>query len=390
MVINYCKVNNMNDCKFNINDSNVLISFTGNCETITLPKGIIEIGSRAFENCKDLKSIQFNKELKVVKNLAFNNCSSLEEVSFNEGIETIYDCAFQNCSSLKSIKIPSSLKQFVLFDENYSIFDGCPNIESIVIDERNTNYSSCRSNVIFDKRTSTLLFGCSTSKIPPETKIIGSRSFYKQVKLKSIELPEQLETIKNEAFYGCHQLKQLYIPKRVTKICFTSFIGSKLDHIEVDTDNLSYKVVDNVLIEKNNNVTVLATKQASVPDCVSGIGDYSFAFNIIKKIYIPSPVKTIGALAFMNSEMEEVFVREGTQEILDRAFYGCHNLKTVYLPHSLMNNIDYDMDFGVAKSAFFDCPSLHTIIFNGTKEEWLRLLDECNLFFKNIEVKCID
>ena len=356
-------------------------------KTIVLPSGITKIASRAFENCKNLESIQFNKELKEIRELAFLNCTSLKELNLNEGLETIYDCAFQNCSSLEMVMLPSSIKQFVLFDNIFSIFDGCYNIKKIVINEHNSFYSSCDSNVIFDKKTATLLFGCATSKIPLSTKAIGSRCFFKQTNLKEIELPNGLETIKSEAFYGCYQLKRLFVPKSLTKIDASAFIGTELAIIESDIDNPSFKSIDNVLIAKESNTVVLAAKNSSIPSDVKIIGEYSYAGSKLKKIIIPSNVKLIEAAAFLNSDMEELVVSEGVLEMMSSAFSGCHNLKTVYLSHSLIKNIDFEMDFGIAKNAFFDCPSLKIIIFNGSEEEWLRLSSERKLSFKNVEIR---
>lgn len=346
-----------------IDERGILTKCADDRESIVLPKGIVGIASRAFENCAKLESIQCN-----------------------EGLETIYDCAFLNCPSLKKIVFPSSLKRFALFDESFSVFEGCPNIETILIDGNNARYSSCGANVIFDKKTSTLLFGCRHSRIPPETKVIGSRSFYKEAGLADIELPEALTKIAGEAFYGCRGLGRLSVPKNLMEIDPTAFFGAELDAIEIDPENPVFQVIDGVLMTKDG-VTVLSVKHAPVPASATAIGDNSFEGSRLDSVVIPPSVRTVGSGAFLNSSMKELVVSEGVKEILNRAFSGCHDLKKVYLPHSLLDNIDFDMDFGIARNAFFDCPALRTIVFRGSEEEWMGLCEECGLSFKGVEIQ---
>lgn len=366
----------------------VFVKCPADCVEVTIPNGIKEIAGRAFENCTKLKSIHFNDELEIIKQYAFNGCSSLKEIVLNEGLKTIVDCAFINCSSLKSVYIPSSLEEFVLFDNYFSIFEGCQNINSITIGDGNKRYSSLNSNVIFDLDKATLLFGCSNSTIPPQTKTIGCRAFYKQNLLKNIDLPDGLLSIENQAFYGCFQLRELSIPKSVMKIDSSAFIATNLESVKVDSNNLVFEEIDNVIINKENKSTILSAKNAIVPEDVVIIGKYSFAYNNLKRITIPHSVKIVDDKAFIGSKAEEIVVQEGVLEIGSAAFRECQNLKTVYLPHSLLNNIDFEMDFGIANNAFFMCPSLSLIVFDGTKKEWKMLCSECGLSFKQVEIIC--
>lgn len=55
----------------------------------------------------------------------------------------------------------------------------------------------------------------------------------------------------------------------------------------------------------------------------------------LKKIELPSGLKTIGIDAFSESGLEEIHIPEGVTSIDEYAFYNCKNLKTIFLPKSL-------------------------------------------------------
>ncbi len=64
----------------------VLVTYTGNKESITLPKGITSIGDNAFQGNKKITS-----------------------VTIPDGVTSIGTRAFQNCNRLQDIRLPKKL-----------------------------------------------------------------------------------------------------------------------------------------------------------------------------------------------------------------------------------------------------------------------------------------
>lgn len=62
-----------------------------------------EICAYAFQDCKDLKYIEFPSQIKKIKRGAFKGCTSLEKVPISKDIEYIGKEAFDGCSSLQEL-----------------------------------------------------------------------------------------------------------------------------------------------------------------------------------------------------------------------------------------------------------------------------------------------
>lgn len=86
-----------------------------------IPEGTTEIIEMAFQDCKNLVSVEIPGSVRVINYGAFYGCTGLTSVIIPEGVEEIHDCAFKGCTSLTSVTLPKSIKQ-VSFDA----FDGCP------------------------------------------------------------------------------------------------------------------------------------------------------------------------------------------------------------------------------------------------------------------------
>ena len=80
-------------------------------ENIIIPKNVSEIQARAFENCRNLKEVIFEKgnKLETVGEEVFRYCKSLAEIRLPEGLKSIGDDVFLGCESLKGIRLPDGL-----------------------------------------------------------------------------------------------------------------------------------------------------------------------------------------------------------------------------------------------------------------------------------------
>ena len=81
-------------------------------EMITIPPSVLTIGERAFDRCKQLRTVIFssNAQLKTIAGEettysggAFSNCEALSAISIPASVEMIGERAFLGCTSLRTI-----------------------------------------------------------------------------------------------------------------------------------------------------------------------------------------------------------------------------------------------------------------------------------------------
>ena len=78
-------------------------------ERVNLNEGLESIGNRSFENSNSIKELKFPSTLKSIGEKSFYETSSLVKLELNDGLETIGENAFLGCRSLKSVTIPASV-----------------------------------------------------------------------------------------------------------------------------------------------------------------------------------------------------------------------------------------------------------------------------------------
>ena len=81
----------------------------GKFSEFTIPEGTTEIGARAFQYCKQLKSIIIPGSVKSIGVDAFEYCESLTDVYISEGCETLEYGSFAYCKTLKNVTLPASI-----------------------------------------------------------------------------------------------------------------------------------------------------------------------------------------------------------------------------------------------------------------------------------------
>lgn len=73
-------------------------------ERVQIPASVKEIGTEAFSNCPDLRSVEFaeGSQLRVMGNFCFAQ-SGLEEITVPRSVETLCEGVFIDCAQLKSV-----------------------------------------------------------------------------------------------------------------------------------------------------------------------------------------------------------------------------------------------------------------------------------------------
>ena len=162
--------------------------------------------------------------------------------------------------------------------------------------------------------------------------------------LKEVVIPDNVKLLDVELFYGCYTLEKIYFGKSVQipydggnnaeGLCF--LYCSNIKAFEVSDENEYYSTDENGILY-NKDKTVLCAYPASngmetfvVPDSVKRIAPVAFGFAALKEVTIPESVECVDSMAFSlcgNLEIVKIY----NNLIYETVFYGCYNLKKVYV-----------------------------------------------------------
>lgn len=215
--------------------------------------------------------------------------ASIKSVRMHDGVRSIGNFAFSQCKNLESAELPAGLGEISLF-----VFYNCRKL--------------------------------STIKLPNGVRKIGRHAF-DLAKIDTLEMPDGLETIEDNSFAMC-DLKELYIPSSVKTVGDSAFFNAFIRKLTVAPGKrkFGYGVFQQCFV----------LTEVNLPSDFGEISDAMFSkCTSLKRIELPSGLKTIGEKAFEESGLEEVRIPEGVTTIGEDAFNNCKNLKTVFLPKSL-------------------------------------------------------
>jgi hypothetical protein len=290
-----------------------LIQFPeGKADSYTIPNSVTSIGNAAFEGCTGLTNIMIPDSITNIGNRAFRGCTKLTNVTIPDSVisisaeafafcidmtniviggslTSIGEQAFEYCSSLTSVTIPKGVSNIA-----DGAFGDCLGLRAIMVDARNSFYSSV-DGVLFDKSQTTLIrFPGSKAGsyiIPKGVTSIGHFAFENCYSLTNVAIPDNVTSIGNWAFSDCYNLTNLMIGGSVTSIGNFAFSGCS----------------------SLNSVTI--------PASVTNIGDYAFRGRVVGKgwsvsnlmgIYFKGNAPSIGQYALYDDTNATIYYLPGT------------------------------------------------------------------------------
>ncbi|MGI6594056.1 MAG: leucine-rich repeat protein [Christensenellales bacterium] len=204
---------------------------------------------------------------------------------------------------------------------------------------------------------------------------LGQYSFYKCLKLSSVQLPESLKFIGKSAFENCSKIENIQLPSGISKISDSTF----KDCIDLKTINLtnSLKEIGNLAFKST------ALEDLVIPESITKIGINAYWSSKIKNLYFQ---KSLGELqickeAFRDcKELEEVFFEQSnliySQIIIgEGCFYENTNLKRVSLSENICR---------IEKTAFAHCKLLNSIKLPKNNSEFITLFEDTFLGCENL------
>ena len=262
------------------------------------------IGSYAFYECCELKSLKLPSGVTEIGSFAFKYCSRLTSLTLPSGVTEIGVAAFY-CSGLTSLIIPPGVTEI-----GDLVFKDCTDLTSL--------------------------------SLPSGVTEIGSSAFEDCIGLTSLTLPSSVTEIGSSAFEGCRGLSSLTIPPGVTKIGYYAFKGcSRLTSLTIHSDvtEIGYYAfggctgLKDVSFYINGDFETYLTKNHPHIDVNCGI-EYYLNGKKITSVVIPSTITTLGEYVFQNCrDLTSVTVSWQSPISAGSAFYGVDRSKcTLYVP----------------------------------------------------------
>lgn len=396
---------------------NHAFSYCGNLPSISIPNSVLDIGRWAFINDTSLTSIEIPNSVTRIGKQAFYGCSKLTSAIIPESVTNIEESAFKECPNLTSLTLNSDIvavdrisyynpltsifgeqvKECIMGDKITAIgdaaflkfknlvsvqmpnnavrigdyaFDGCSSLTSIEIPN---SVTSIESNAFHDCSS------LSTVTLSDNLMTIESRAFNNCSQLEAITIPNRVDSIKVEAFGNCYSLTSLTIPnsvKVIEKNAFyfcsriisltigtglkdlgeTAFYGcSRIASITIDNGNTHYDSRNNcnAIIESATNTLVKGCVTTVIPENITGIGNYAFAYcGQINEIEIPETVASIGKAVFtMCGNLKKVTNHASVPQVIDSSVFDKDlSACTLYVPETSVDaykSADVWKDFNI-------------------------------------------
>jgi len=348
-------------------------------KNVVIADGVTTISSYAFYDCNNLISMEIPETIKNIGEYTFYNCYNLSNVVIPANLNYIGANAFYGCKGLTSITIPGGIKRILSYT-----FSGCSGLKEVTIQQgvNSIEYGAFAICTNLERIV-----------IPESVYEIESYAF-SYTNLTEVEIPSSTTYVEGDAFYGCELLENINVsednykyssidgnlldkngttlimyapgktsssytmPDSVTSIYSYAFAFSRLENIYVSENNMTYSSIHGVLFNKDHTKLLQYPSHKvgelyDIPDTVTIVSNYAF-FNCTKlvNIKIPESVEKIGSYAFGYCTGLRHLEIPQAKEIGNDAFVGCENLESISLPDG-MEYID--------GSVFMDCDNLTNV-----------------------------
>ena len=415
-------------------------------EHLTIPEGIIEVGTSAFVNCNNLSKVVMPSTLRVfpivsitdfddsrcifagcnklrtigpvgggydieigweedIPEYAFAKCKSIRSVTLPEGITTVQKNAFAECITLVDVYLPSSLVTI-----SSEAFEYCNSLKNIELGNNTklvgskafmecTDLTNIRIPNTVTEIGSSAFSSCENLtdiELSKNLTKVGACAFKDCTKIERIDLPNSIEVIDFMAFSGCEKLEGIIIPYKVKKLSEEVFRGCK--NLKKVTLYPNVEIIEERAFQDCVNLT-----ECPLPDSVSVIQQETFSgCESLEEVNIPNRVSRIEYATFKNCKrIKDIWIPDNTSNLGEQSFFGCANLQSINIPYRV-TTIPYEAFCGCARisklymnnnltriegSAFDQCNQMLEVFYNGTETEWNGIsIGACNSCLKDAQI----
>lgn len=207
-----CKnLTNIDDLLEGIEEIGPSAFYQSGVRSVNFPEGLKVIGSRAFDECEELRMITMPSTTTSIGSGAFRACPKLMTSTVNGAELSVEGDIFVSCPFISSITVGKDVKTFECNTLDKAITE--------LIFEEGSQCTKITGNIFGSKSSVTEVI------LPPSLKEIGSSVFLSS-KVSSIYLPESLEKIGDKAFYNYKANDDLIIPENVSEFGAQAFYGA--------------------------------------------------------------------------------------------------------------------------------------------------------------------
>ncbi len=371
--------------------------------TATIGKHIRNIGAYAFENCGNIRVVNFasDSECEVIGVGAFSGCTKLQRVAIPDSVKVIRGGAFFGCPELIDVTIGSGVAQIGDATVPHYIdewgddatmdfdpaFGNCANLRDFKVSKDNAIYEAIDGCIYYRVTPNT----AKTLAVYPSGR--GDLHFYGGVtvtaigegacsycnKLKKLTIPQSVKDIGIEAFAHCEGVTNVYIQANsVTNISFGAFAWN-MNTMDVEVSGSAKTIGEWAFIHNfgpynlNDDFTTgqivlhegireigrgafercFRIGEIEIPRSVQRMGESAFAdTRLARRIVIGNGLRVIPESAFecsWGSKLSELIIGNNVVGIGACAFSGCEKLRNLNIPFAVWD---------IGDNAFSGCTSL--------------------------------
>jgi|GEM_PF-1510592 len=331
-------------------------------ETVNIGDGVTHISQDAFI-FSNVREVEIADTVTSIGSNAFNGCGNLRTVQLPSGLTSIGNYAFAS-TGMHEIEIPASVTSIgekavgYYYDEDLqddALVDGFA-IYGYAGTAAET-YANANNITFYDNTVYTSQDGLWKYCILPD----NSARLYSDVAWgysyqgndTVVTIPSSIDGHTVTSLGACSMsnltfITKIIVPDTVTEIGFSAFSGDT-SLAELDLPDSIEVIGAQTLID-----TALANDSQNYRDGGLYIDNYLILAeqNYQGDMNIEDGTSLIAMAAFVNCEVERIFIPKGVAEISDSMCYGCQNLREVGIPDSVTR---------IGFSAFANCPSLRDI-----------------------------
>ena len=332
-----------------------------NLTTIYIPSSVISIGQYAFQNASKLAFIFFpqNSELTTIEDYAFQGASILTTITIPASVTSIGTNAFAGSSITTVVFEESTLLDRlpipIVPGSNKTLYGK----SGISVSHITKVYDGSGSAVSELTNATNKLNGAYWARVVRYSSI-GAGAFNSATNLVHLTISQEIRSIGSQSFLNCPNLGNIIFEDSSSLSLFginTGVVKSFKSATNVRISIITRLFSGSGELTKSNTTTFLANINKARIEAYSSIGLDAFAnAKYLVSVTIPFSVTEIGQTAFSGCSglKSVIFYSSQLRTIGAAAFYGTTNLTSIIIPPSVISiGVNAFQNSGI-RSVLFD------------------------------------